>query len=286
MEVAIADPPSTAGPLDNTKTTMFQNLFTKQSSESRILPFQDLCARTLRQHDDTRAGTKFLMKQFLVETSKKGQKLSKIVRAFEQLKHEYTTLKQAHNTTKMRYEKMIDNFQTQLSVSNKKLEEKERQLHQFRKLHDSMTPESPSNQVPHSSRAGTDARRVSNGSSSTHLVPGSRQQAPPMRGFMIQKEEQERARQRAMEHGTPRPPIMGHLHPTSQRNPYATPMHKSQDSGGSGGGYGNNGPRSMSPSQAFGMQPPGSYSVSRGPSNYYRQGPHNGGAMGYSSSHR
>ena len=277
MELVIADPPTTTA-LANTKTSLFQNLFTKQSDQSRVLSFQDLCARALRLQDDTRAGTKFLMKQFLIETSKQSQRFSQLLRALEALKQEFTTLKQTHNTSKIRYEAAIEKLQTQLSSATKKLEEKDRQLHQFRKIHDTMTPASPSDHQ-HASR--TNVAGVS-----AHVVPGSRQQAPPMRGFMIQKEEQERARHLAMEQGTTRQPIMGHLHPQSQRNPYTSPMHNRPGSGGTGAYLnGNKRSRPMSPSQAFGMHPPGSYSVSRGPVNFFQQGgSYSGGGMAYSGS--
>lgn len=228
------------------------------------------------------------MKQFLVETSKQGQRFQQILKAFETLKQEHTALKQAHNSQKMRYENAIEALQQQLASANKKMEEKDRQLYQFRKLHDQMTPESPNQQHP--------PRRVSgeNGHSGSN-VPDSRShpQAPPMQGFMIQKEAQERARQRALEANQHRQPVLG-SHRSS--NPYSTPRSSGSQGSGSGGirdlsstsAYAFSGAvggdpnvkrrRAMSPSQAFTMQPPGSYSIARGPSNYFQQPP-----GGYSS---
>jgi len=285
MELVIADPPN-AATVTNTKTSLFQSLFTKQTDQSRVLSFQDLCARALRLQDDTRAGTKFLMKQFLIETSKQSQRFSQLLQALEGLKQEFTALKQTHNTSKIRYEATIEKLQTQLSSANKKLEEKDRQLYQFRKLHDSMTPASPNDHV-HSSRISEEPRRVSTGHSA-HVVPGSRQQAPPLRGFMIQKEEMERARNIAMEQGTTaRPPIMGHLQKQpSQRNPYSSPLNGIQGSGGVGGYHNvNKRSRAMSPSQAFGIHPSGTYGASNGPANFFQPGVSSSGrvAMGYSS---
>jgi hypothetical protein len=331
MELVVADPSATTS---STRTSTFQSLFTKQNAASRALPFQDLCARVLKQQDDGRAGTKYLMKQFLVETKQQAQRFQQLYRAFEGLKQEHTALKQSTNTQKVRYEKAIDSMQQQLASASKKLEEKDRQLYQFRKLHGSMTPESPSR-----GGGGDGARRVSTGSDSRHsqqqpaatmVPPGSRmqqphphhhqqQQPPPMQGFMIQKEAHERARQRALEAPHQRTPVLGHRnnhggggsggrHPPS--NPYATPRSSgSRGSQGSGSGAirdlssssgyafssgGTGAPaaaadpnhtkrrRGMSPTQAFAMQPPGSYSVARGPSNYFQQG----GGGGYSNSRR
>jgi len=284
-ELVVADPSATQ---TNSKTTLFQNMFTKQNPKSRVLSFQDMCTRALRQQDDTRGGFKFLMKQFLIETTKQAQRFQQLLSAFEALKNEFMTLKQSRNSEKMRYEKAIQTLQQQLAASNTKIEERDRQLYQFRKLHDGIAPGSPHQ----AAQAGGGSRRVSHDGSS--VVPGSarQQQAPPpMQGFMIQKENQERARQRAMD-GTPRPPIMGH-----PPNPYSTPRSRgSQGSGGGGGGSGgirdlsNTGyafsgagakrQRAMSPSQAFNMQPPGSYSVSKGPTNYFQH------QQGYSNHRR
>ncbi len=276
MELVVADPSASQS---STKMSHFQTLFTKQNADSRTLPFQDLCARMLKQQDDCRAGTKFLMKQFLVEASKQGQRFQQALKAFESLKQEHTALKQSHNSQKMRYEKAIESLQQQLASANKKLEEKDRQLHQFRKLHDHMTPESPKQHLP---------RRVSGES-----IPGgnnpptsrSQQHAPPMQGFMIQKEAQERARQRALDTNQHRTPVLGKQRPD---NPYSTPRSSGSQGSGSGGirdlsstsAYAFSGAvgdfnskrrRALSPNQAFAMQPPGSYSLARGPSNYFQQ---------------
>lgn len=286
MELVVADPSAAQS---STKTSHFQSLFTKQNADSRTLPFQDLCARMLKQQDDCRAGTKFLMKQFLVETSKQGQRFQQILKAFETLKQEHTALKQSHNSQKMRYENAIETLQQQLASANKKMEEKDRQLYQFRKLHDQMTPESPIQQ-----QQQQHSRRVSGENThSGNNVPDSRSHphAPPIQGFMIQKEAQERARQRALEANQHRQPVLGNQRPS---NPYSTPRSSGSQGSGSGGirdlssssGYAFSGAvgdhgkrrRAMSPSQAFTMQPPGSYSVARGPSNYFQQPP-----AGYSS---
>jgi hypothetical protein len=309
MELVVADPSASTS---SSKTSHFQTLFTKQNGASRSLVFQDLCSRLLKQNDDLRSGTKFLMKQFLVESSKQGNRSNQVVRTLESLKQEHTSLKQAHNSQRMRYEKAIESLQQQLASAQKKLEEKDHQLMQFRKLHDRMTPETPRGR----SSSSSEPHRVSG----EGLVPRSaHQQAPPMQGFMIQKEAQERAKQQALEEPQRTQVLGGRPHsysggggsdqsyaiptPQTMERPYST------NSGGSGGirnlssssGYAfsggavqkrrrgvspgnmvrnnnNSNGRAMSPSQAFAMQPPGSYSVARGPSNFFQQpGGYHGG---------
>jgi hypothetical protein len=298
MELMVADPSSTT----STKTSNFQALFTKQNEAATSIAFQDLCTRLLKQNDDLRAGTKFLMKQFLVESSKQGQRSGQVVRTLESLKQEHTSLKQALNSQRMRYENAIENLQQQLTSTQKKLEEKDRQLIQFRRLHETMTPESPRG-------SSNEPRRVSGAGMAQSVSQRSPQ--PPMKGFMIQKEAQARAKQLALEAPQRNPVLGGSANPYQQNyrphshsgtESYGTPAPTMQrpystDSGGSGGirnlnsssGYafsgGNNkrgrgmtpemsqrnNPRAMSPSQAFAVQPSGSYSTARGPANFFQQ---------------
>lgn len=316
MELVVADPSASATNA-STKTTHFQNLFTKQNAANRALPFQDLCSRMLKQQDDCRAGTKFLMKQLLLDASKQGHRFQQLLRAFEGVKQELTTHKQSTNSQKMRYEKVIENLQNQLASANKKIEEKDRQIHQFRKLHNRMTPESPSNSrsnAPLHGQVGNESRRVSTGGqSATHshrpeVIPhsssGSQQQHPPIQGFMIQKEAQERARQRAIDASQHRnAPLLGGTNRLiNPYDGYPGSRPRSSGSAGSGGirnissasGYaftgGSNNDykrrRAMSPSQAMAMQPSGTYSVTRGPTNFFHQGGSGSSAGGYPGGRR
>jgi hypothetical protein len=180
----------------------FQNIFTKQNSQAQSLSFQDLCANIMRRNDDLRAGTKFLMKQFLLESSKQNARSGQTVKLLNKLKEENTSLKQVQNTQRMKYEQAIETLQQQLHSTQKKMDEKEQQLLQFRRLHGaSRAPESP--------RSGAGGpRRVSGAGMGT---PSSFQQPPqpPIQGFMVQKEAQERAKQRVLESPQYRRPIIG-----------------------------------------------------------------------------
>ena len=270
----------------------------------------------LKQQDEVRACNKFLLRQFLIQTSKQGQGVQQLHHALQATKQENTRLKQAHNSDKMRYEKALENLQQQLASANKKMEEKDRQLYQFRKLHERMTPQSP-NQDQQQQQQTSSSRRVSN---AAMIPPGSSRRsnppaaaAPPLQGFMIQKEAQERARQRAlvetplrapmrmMSHGSGHPPSNPYVTTTTTSTPRSSGGNSSQGSesggirdltsssfafaGGGSGDYQNKRRRgAMSPSQALSMQPPGSYSVSRGPTNYFHQQQQHGG--GYMSNSR
>ena len=299
----MADPsPTTAN-----RESHFQTFFTKQNGAAPSLAFQDLCSRLLKQNSQLQGELKFLMKQFMVETSKQGQRTGQATRTMQLMKQENTALKQAQNSQKMRYEQVISNLQQQLTSAKKKLEEKDRQLSQFRRLHEQMTPESSPGRHPGS---GGGARRVSG----EYISPDQRAPSnqPPLKGFMIQKEAQELAKQRSMEKPK-RNPIIGNQvknpyqpsagyrsHPSSAAGapPYSPSQHPHRTqspsgsirnlnsnsgfafSGGSGGKRRRDVPpnagmtqqrQPLSPSQAFGMQPSGSYSAARGPSHYFQQ---------------
>ena len=298
MELVIADPSNTNG----TKSSNFQTLFTKQNKAAQSLAFQDLCSRVLKHYDDLRSGTKFLMKQFLMESSKQGQRSMQAIKSMENLKRENTSLKQLLNSERVKTEQTIESYQQQLTAAQRKIEGKEQQLMKFRSLHQTMTPESPRGR-------NNEARRVSG--------EGMGVPQPPIKGFMIQKEAHERAKQRAMEPPQRAPVLGGHPHSHSgrqaqsyisqvntmpqQRHSSSQQRHPSSSrSHGSGGGssvgirdftsstqyaFSSGGnkrrrtpqervqqARAMSPSQAFAAQPPGSYSTARGPASYFQQG--------------
>jgi hypothetical protein len=273
--------------------TCFQNIFTKQNPQSQSLSFQDLCANIMKRNDDLRAGTKFLMKQFLLDSSKQNARSSQTIKLLEQLRQENTSLKQAQNSQRMKYEQAIEKLQQQLHSTQQKLDEKEQQIMQFRRLHGSRAPKSPHHHGP---------RRVSG--AGMPPTPNGNLRAepkPPIQGFMIQKEAQERAKQRVLESPQYRRPIIGshengkenyeqssHGHADGCRgNRLQTPQRPySGGTVGSGGirnitsssGFAFSGgmhkkPRSSSggasPSQAFVNHQSGSYSV-RSPSNAFQ----------------
>lgn len=255
MELVVADP-STA---TSSKNVNFQSLFTKQNADSGSLAFQDICMRLLKQNDDLRSGTKFVLKQFMLESSQVGQRSFQMLRTLEAIKQENTTLKQAHNSQRIRMEQAIEDLQQKLSSAQKKLEEKDRQLMQFRQLHNTMTPASPrgsSNGRPSSG----DPRRVSVEGQQQQQQQQQRSMEPPLKGFMIQKEANERAKQLALEQPQRNPllgatssiqqhhnphhsggrPSSGGAHPSYMMTPamhHQIPQQRpySTDSGGSGG---------------------------------------------------
>jgi hypothetical protein len=239
MELIVADPTSTSAGVAS-KRNNYQSLFTKQNASSQSLAFQDMCARLLTQNDDLRNGTKFLMKQFLLESSTVGLRSGNMVRELTKLKEENTSLKQTHNSQRMRMEEALGELQKKLVLANKKLEEKDRQLMQFRKLHDTMTPQSPHQQHHHGHHGGGSSvgsnetpRRVSTSSGNGH-------QEPPLKGFIMQKEANERAKQRTLEQAQQRTPIFGgqpsHHHHQQQQQQHHHRSSSSRQQSYIGGG--------------------------------------------------
>jgi hypothetical protein len=222
MELVVADP-STATSSNNAN---FQSLFTKQNPNSGSLAFQDICMRLLKQNDDLRSGTKFVLKQFMLESGQMGQRSFQMLRTLEALKQENTTLKQAHNSQRIRMEQAVEDLQQKLTSAQKKLEEKDRQLMQFRQLHNTMTPQSPrgSNGGRPSS---VESRRVSGGEGQQQR---SMNMEPPLKGFMMQKEANERAKQLALEQPQ-RTPLLGGGAGTSSNHHQHQHHHNSHHSG-------------------------------------------------------
>ena len=198
----------------------------------------------MRRNDDLRAGTKFLMKQFLLESSKQNRRSSQTIELLEKLRQENTSLKQSQNTQRMKYDRAIENLQQQLVSTQKKLDEKEQQLMQFRRLHSTRTPESLH-------------RRNASKRDSGSEVPQSPR--PPMQGFMIQKEAEERAKERVLESPQYRRPIMGR-HENKENNgkrdyghvdSYGNRLQTPPSRPFSGGTVGSGGIRNLTASSSF-----------------------------------
>lgn len=222
MELVVADP-STATSSNNAN---FQSLFTKQNPNSGSLAFQDICMRLLKQNDDLRSGTKFVLKQFMLESGQMGQRSFQMLRTLEALKQENTTLKQAHNSQRIRMEQAVEDLQQKLTSAQKKLEEKDRQLMQFRQLHNTMTPQSPRGNGG-GRPSSVESRRVSGGEGQQQR---SMNMEPPLKGFMMQKEANERAKQLALEQPQ-RTPLLGGGAGTSSNHHQHQHHHNSHHSG-------------------------------------------------------
>ncbi|KAL3939769.1 MAG: hypothetical protein SGBAC_005572 [Bacillariaceae sp.] len=265
-------------------------MFTKQNPKSQTLALQDVCANIMKRNDDLRAGTKFLMKQFLMESSKQSAKAGQVMQLLEKLRKENLALKQSQNSQKMKYEQTIEKIKQQLHSTQKKLAEREQQVMQFRSLHGSSSHKR--NPSPHGPRHVSGAGMPPG---SSHGPP-----QPPIQGFMIQREAQERAKQRKLETPQRRRPIMGgnaseNYRPTSHAGGYNNPNHSQSHQGRFSGdssvspagirnitaatGFSFSGgqkkPRTpasggTSPSHAFLSNPSGSYSRSQSPSSAFQ----------------
>lgn len=111
MELVVADP-STATQ-ESTKNT-FQTMFTKFSTSSKSLSYQEMCTRFIRSMDDCHRAARFLMKQFVSDSNNQGQRSGDMGRAYEKIKEENTQLKQAANTKDIRYQQMESNYQNRV----------------------------------------------------------------------------------------------------------------------------------------------------------------------------
>jgi TolA-binding protein len=212
MELVVADP-STA--TEETLKNTFQTIFTKFSSSSNSLSHQEMCTRLLKSFDNERRTMRFLLKQFVVDASCRGQRSGGIARDLDQIKKEYTTLKQASSSQRIQLEQTIADLQHRVQALNgtvqelqKKLDEKDIQITQFRQLYaaEGMA------RVPSSSHSGGSGGKRGGGgaavmypqhhgngfsrpvvSSSSAATP-----PPPLQGFVLQKQAREEARAQAL----------------------------------------------------------------------------------------
>ncbi|EJK76011.1 hypothetical protein THAOC_02246 [Thalassiosira oceanica] len=141
---------------DIQKTSM-QALFSRKSSSGN-LPFSDLCQTLIHQIDVSKQSTKFLLKQFLIESHRNGSRTMAASRAHESLKAENTHLvslldyacvpsssaltriienmkKQKVHSQQLQYEQTIGDLQNKLRAKEQTIAENNRMIMQFRQLH-------------------------------------------------------------------------------------------------------------------------------------------------------
>lgn len=165
-----------------------------------------MCSRLLKSIDDDRRTVRFLLKQFVFDSKAVGQHSGSLGRAFEELKKEYTHVKQSMSSQRIQTDQTIADLQLRVQALTgtvqeqaSKLDAKERQVRQFREmLHaDGMA------RVPGSSHSrGSNGSRGSRHTPTHGRTPPMRRQSPnpnhsggPMAGYI----RQEKARALAKE---------------------------------------------------------------------------------------
>jgi len=240
-EIVVANPQTT----DQAKQSAYRRIFVKHSSESKCLHAKDIWDKIQQQSRMYREATKFALGQFLKENTFQVRRSMYIQQTLQAMKGEQTNLKQ--ETNKQR--ETVESYKQQLLVARQKIEEKDRQLAQFRKMFDSRTPRSPSGSTLHGgggrsvgsrspNRVATKPRRVSDqgmtGNSIPSLSPPSSSSSRQYQQHQLHQQQYQRGSshqpsQQSHRPSTPMPyqqqlhPTQtvegGHTHPRS-RNPY------------------------------------------------------------------
>ena len=184
---------------DIQKTSM-QALFSRKSSSGN-LPFSDLCQTLIHQIDVSKQSTKFLLKQFLIESHRNGSRMMGASRAHETLKAENTHLKQRIHSQQLQYEQTIGDLQNKLRAKEQTIADNTRMITQFRQLHGGggpgrgganagpRGPMAPMVAPPHAHHVP--ASSASSLSSRSHAEP-------PLRGLMAKRDEVNKQRQQTM----------------------------------------------------------------------------------------
>ena len=229
LELVVADASSSQQDSSGSIKSAFQGMFTKLSSNSRIVSHKDMCSRVLKSLDDNRRTVRFLLKQFVRETNTKGQHSGDLGRENARLQQELTQLKQSMNSERINHQKTTADLQHRMQAlqsTNESLQvdlkKKEEQVAQYRGI---FAAEGQA-RMPSSSHSGS-----SGGGKRGQPSPG----LPPMQGFVQQRQAHELAKQQALQQMTRgRSPFdnAGH-HPTSSRPPsMVVPPSSSMRGGG------------------------------------------------------
>jgi hypothetical protein len=226
MELVVADPSSAT---EETLKNTFQTIFTKYSPTSKVLGYQEMCSRLMKSFDDDRRAVRFLLKQFVLESKSAGRQSGSIERAFEDLKAEYTHMKQATSSQRIQTEQVIADLRHRVQAltgtvqeQQKKIDEKDNQISQFRR----MCSSEGMRRIPGSSHSGGSGGGQSNVRHS-HIRGDS--PAPPMPGFVMQKHADEHAKEKALYEITRRGPPNMTLEGGNGRQSYDKYIERSSD---------------------------------------------------------
>lgn len=286
----IADPPAQS---DATRVSSYRNLLTKTASRGGgggdALPLQDVCYRLLKQQDDVKATTKLALKQCMVHANRRETHFRRLRQSHDLLRSQLASSKQSWQSQNTQLQQELKITRKKLEEKTRQVEQFQN-LHS----HIMVTPTSTSatgNSRGNSSTPGSGPpfREGAMRGHHNHAAAANNSNTPhnhgritPFKSFAIQQEAQEMARQRAAA-ASPRP-MLGLAGPSSHgsNNPYSrgpggrTSNHSGYHSSGSVGSGGSNGRNplarspisstaygnsdkrrrpTMSPSQAFGVQP-------------------------------
>ena len=193
----MADPSSAS---EESLKNAFQTLFTKMASDSNVISPQELCTRLLKTNDDYRRIMRFVLKQIVLENKTAGRQSGNLGRAFEDQKAEITNLKQTVNSQRIQMEQIVADNRHKVQALmgtvqelQKKVEEKDTQIVQFRQL---ISSSQGAVRIPGSSHShGSGGGRIP--MQPVHFNNAS-PSAPPMPGFVMQKQARERAKEEAI----------------------------------------------------------------------------------------
>lgn len=134
-----------------------QPIFVKKRANSRFFRLPDMYYGLQRRHSVLKEGTKFVLRQFMKENNIQMKRSSQIRHALSAMKEDHDALKLESNKHKQK----VETFKQELILANEKLNEKDRQLNQFRKMIGSKNgaPSSRGDNTGRDHHGGTTAKR-------------------------------------------------------------------------------------------------------------------------------
>jgi len=127
MELSISDPSTASN--ESLKTT-FQTMFTKYSSNSHAVSHTEMCARALKALDDDRRAVRFLLKQFVKESSMEGRRSGDLGQENSHLRKEVARLKQASSSERTNYEQTLNEMKSRIQGLNSTVQKQQHKIQQ------------------------------------------------------------------------------------------------------------------------------------------------------------
>ena len=196
LELVVANPTSAT---ENSLQHAFQSLFTKSSPNSSILSCGDTCHRLLKSIQDDRRTARFVFKQFLVESQSFGQHSGGLRGNFENAKKQIPELKQALNTAAIQAGQTISQLQHRLQALQGKTQHQQQEhdgkANKVKNVRQSFSKGNATLIPPSSYSRGSGGSRGSRESGGKGKGPV----APPIQGFLVQKQARESTKSKELE---------------------------------------------------------------------------------------
>jgi hypothetical protein len=131
IELVVANAP---GANESSLKNSFQSVFTKINSNSTFLTHQEMCTRLIKNLDDVKRTTRFLLRQTFMESQAVGQQSGNSARVVEHLQQELEKVKQENGNLRLERQQTAAETQRQMQALQTTVKSRDDTIRQLRDM--------------------------------------------------------------------------------------------------------------------------------------------------------